>query len=299
MCALSVQHERREGHRLELLLHRFVDDEVTPSGHIALLLHGYLDAAGSWEQVAARLAARGLEVLAPDLRGFGRSDRLGRGGYYHFPDYVADVDALVAQLDPNHELVLVGHSMGGSIACMYAGSRPERIHKLVLLEGVGPPAMPPELAVTRMRRWLDQMKRPRQPKPLASLEDAAQRLALHHPRLDIELLERRAEHLTERDGQGVLRWAHDPMHRTTAPSAFQAEVFMAFLAQITCPVLFIDGGPLGWHPADEQQRLDALPHRPTRVLLEDAGHMMHWTRPELVANAIVDFVLRHERTAED
>ncbi len=271
---------------------------MAPNGHTVLLLHGFLDSGGSWDRVASKLAASGFEVLVPDLRGFGQSERVGKGGYYHFPDYVADVDALVAQLDAETKLLLVGHSMGGTVACMFAGSRPERVEKLVLLEGIGPPAMPPELAVTRMRRWLNDLRRPRRHKAFASIQDAAQRLALHHARVPTSLLEDRVAHLTERNDDDELLWAHDPLHRTTAPSAFQVEVFKAFLAQISCPVLFIDGGPLGWHPDDEQQRLETLPGSVVRVLLEEAGHMMHWTCPEQVAEAITDFATEQVPDAE-
>ena len=92
---MRAELQRLRGHGLELNVHRFVDTAAAPRGLTLLLLHGFLDAGGSWDLVATELAPRGIEVYAVDLRGFGASDRVGAGGYYHFPDYVADVDALV------------------------------------------------------------------------------------------------------------------------------------------------------------------------------------------------------------
>ena len=83
-----------------------------------LLLHGYLDCAGSFGPLVRRLPA-GLHVLAPDLRGHGRSDRVGAGGWYHFPDYVRDVKGLI-DARARDRLFVGGHSMGGSVAVMLA-----------------------------------------------------------------------------------------------------------------------------------------------------------------------------------
>src|SRR5690242_21631642 len=105
------------GNGIDLFVHRFRDEAAAPSGLTVLLLHGYMDAGGTWDLVAPALAAAGHDVVAPDLRGFGRSDAVGPGGYYHFPDYVADVEALVRELAPER-LAVVGHSMGGTVASL-------------------------------------------------------------------------------------------------------------------------------------------------------------------------------------
>src|SRR5437764_4877976 len=79
-----------------------------------VLVHGYMDAAGTWDRVAPVLAAAGFRVLAPDMRGFGDSARVPAGAYYHFIDYVFDLADLTLALSPE-PFALVGHSMGGTI----------------------------------------------------------------------------------------------------------------------------------------------------------------------------------------
>ena len=283
---------------LAFRVHRW-EPETTARASM-LLLHGFLDAGATWDLVAPQLAREGYRVLAPDLRGFGESEWVPASGYYHFPDYVADVDALSrALLAPSDSLVLVGHSMGATVAALFAGARPERVAALALLEGVGPPAGPPRLTLDRTRAWLRQLEaraestRPARGK-LASLDDAVLRLALHHPTIPSELLASRARLLTRQRDDG-LQWAHDPLHRTVSPTAFHVEAFSAFLAEVKAPTLFVSGGPDGWHPEDEQARLAALGGPLERAEIPTAGHMLHWTAPDELARVLAGFASRAVR----
>ncbi|HLK39611.1 MAG TPA: alpha/beta fold hydrolase, partial [Polyangiaceae bacterium] len=131
-------------------------DVIPPT---VLLLHGYMDAAATWNLVAPSLGATGMRVLAPDLRGFGDGPRVPEGAYYHFPDYVFDVADIVDALVPaDAPLFVVGHSMGGTIATLFSGAFPERVGRLVLLEGAGPPNNPHEVAPDRLRRWVHEVR---------------------------------------------------------------------------------------------------------------------------------------------
>lgn len=277
------------GNGLRLRVHRFHDASAEPSGLTLLLLHGYMDAGGTWDLVAPHLTAAGHTLLAPDMRGFGESDSVGQGGYYHFVDYVADVDALFRHFVPaGSRAGLVGHSMGGTVATLYAGARPDRVERLALLEGLGPPGMDGTVALDRTRAWLRNLEQlDRSPRRLESLEDAVRRLGANHPRVARDVLVTRAKWLTRHDAQGRLVWAYDPLHRTTSPMPFQVEVFEAFLAKIECPTLVVGGGPTGFHPEDEPQRIAKIAD--VRVAeLPDAGHMMHWTRPAELGALLVE-----------
>jgi pimeloyl-ACP methyl ester carboxylesterase len=287
-----VQHTLLDapGNGLRLRVHRFEDPAAPSSGVTLLLLHGYMDAGGTWDLVAPHLTAAGHILLAPDMRGFGESDPVGPGGYYHFVDYVADIDVLLRQLlPPDARVGIVGHSMGGTVASLYAGARPDRVHRLALLEGLGPPTMVPAVAVDRVRAWLRNLEQlDRSPRLLESMDDAVRRLGANHPRVPRDVLATRAKWLTRLDSEARLVWAYDPLHRTTSPLPFQIEMFEAFLDKIECPALVVSGGRLGYHPDDEAERIARIPG--ARVAeLPDAGHMMHWTQPAELAWLLLDF----------
>jgi pimeloyl-ACP methyl ester carboxylesterase len=269
-------------------VHRFREESARPSGLTLLLLHGFLDAGSTWDLVAEPLARAGHEVVAPDLRGYGRSERVGAGGYYYFPDYIADVAALVDALAPER-LGVVGHSMGGAIAVYYAGTCPERVERLALIEGLGPPPEEPVSAVQRMETWLRDLRRlDRAPRALASLDEAITRLAANHPRVSREVLATRAALLTRVEPDGQLAWTYDPLHRTVSPVMFNVVAFHAFLERIACPTLLVSGGPAGWHPPDEAERVARIA-RVEHFELPSAGHMAHWSAAQPLAERLHAF----------
>jgi pimeloyl-ACP methyl ester carboxylesterase len=278
---------------IRIRVHEFkhASPKVLAEPRTLLLLHGFLDAGSTWDLVAEPLTAAGYQVFAPDLRGFGESGWVPPGGYYHFADYVADVDGLVGGLVPEGRwLGLIGHSMGGTVASLWAGTRPERLARLIDIEGIGPAAEEPEHAVARMRAWLRDLARiERVPRPLASMDEAVAKLAATHPRIDREIIRSRAELLVTKNGDGRIAWANDPLHRSISPTPFQPEAFKAFLGAIACPTLFVSGGPTGWHPPDEDVRLGSIKNL-VRLDIPDAGHMLHWTRPVELAEASVQFL---------
>jgi pimeloyl-ACP methyl ester carboxylesterase len=260
--------------------------------HTVVLLHGFLDLAWGWAAVAARLAAR-FHIVAPDLRGHGDSDRIGPGGYYHFIDYVADLHDLVAQLG-RARVSLVGHSMGGGVAAYYAGSYPERVHRLALLEGMGPPEQP-EPAPDRVRGWLDSWRRVRSREPTshADIAEAASRLAKHDPLLRPELARELAEHGTVRLPDGRLRFKHDPLHLTAGPTPFRVAYAAEFWQRIRCPVLLVEGERSAFrHAVAEWDRRAAFLAQHERAVLAGAGHMMQRHQPATLADMLIEFLAR-------
>ena len=251
-----------------------------------VLVHGFMDAAGTWDRVAPTLVEAGFRVLAPDMRGFGKGPRVPPGAYYHFVDYVADL----AGLTPEEPFSLVGHSMGGTIVTYFAGAFPERLKSLVVLEGLGPPDNGVEAGPVRMRRWIDDLAAmTTRREKMFTVNEALDRLAGNHPNVPRAVLADRIPHLVEYLDEVRVRWRFDPLHRTHAPMPFLASLHREFLKRITCPVLYVSGGPTGFHPPDEEERLAAIPNL-QRITLEDAGHMMHWTAPAPLSSALISFL---------
>ena len=260
-----------------------------------VLLHGWRDMGASFQFMVEALRTP-RHVVAPDWRGFGRSDRSGADSYW-FADYLGDLDALLEQLSPGGPVDLLGHSMGGNIAMLYAGVRPHRVRRLINLEGFGLPASQPEEAPERYARWLDELPQPQTLRDYASLAEVAERLRRNNPRLSAARAAWLAPHWAREDAQG--RWVieGDPAHKRTNPVLYRAEEALACWARITAPVLWVEGRQTEvtrhWgdrYPRHEfEQRLAVLP-RCERVVLEDAGHMLHHDQPEPLAAAIEAFL---------
>jgi pimeloyl-ACP methyl ester carboxylesterase len=276
---------RVDGHGLSLHALAWDGD---PS-RTAVIHHGYLDHARSFEGLARDLAREGRRVFALDARGHGESDWCPRGGYYHFNDYVADLScALDALVGPDAPVTLIGHSMGGNIATMFSGARPDRVRALVLAEGLGIPRMPAEIVPVRLRRWLDQLRseRFRGRRRISSRREVLDRLRVSHPGVPDAVLEQVADAfvLPHPEGEGFT-WRFDPLLQTTSPTRFDADGFEALAREITAPVLLIDGGRDGMDFEGRADR-EACYRDARKRSLEGAGHMMHWTQPEAFSHAI-------------
>lgn len=227
-------------------------------------------------------------MIAPDLRGHGDSERVGAGGYYHFMDYVADLDDVIRQL-ARTRVILVGHSMGGSVSGYYAGTRPERLTALALLEGLGPPDMASSDGPTRTAQWIDAWRTARtKQQPMASLDDAIRRLRKHDDLLTEPLARDLAEHGT-RPVEGGLVWKHDPLHMTMGPYAYRLDTAIKYWSRITCPTLIVDGAQSKLNLPDSERaarRAHFANHR--HVVLDQCGHMIQRHQPAKVADLLLE-----------
>ena len=147
---------------------------------VVVLLHGWMDTGDTFQFLVDAMSGR-HSFVAPDWRGFGRTEWPADG--YWFPDYFADLDALLDASSPDAPVTLIGHSMGGNIATLYAGIRPERVRRVVCIEGFGLARTQPEQAPARYREWLRQLREPPEFARFPSLEAFAHLLVRRNPRL--------------------------------------------------------------------------------------------------------------------
>ena len=262
-----------------------------PGTQPVILVHGFRDHCRTWDFLVAELLtiSPDLWLVAPDCRGHGDSGWIGAGGYYHFFDYLLDLDHLLRYLGAP-VVRLVGHSMGGTITCLYAGTRPDRVSKLALLEGLGPPGMSFTDAPRRAARWLDEVSAVGEGAGYASLEETADRLRRAYPRLTEERARHLAFHGMRRTDAGVWQWKFDPLHRTTSPQPFYLEQFREFLRRVACPSLVIQGAESEHRTrGDIQARYGWLPDAEL-VTVSDAGHMVQQDNPEAMARILAPFL---------
>jgi pimeloyl-ACP methyl ester carboxylesterase len=286
--------ERPTAHRLVtpdgfgLAWYRWGDPSLPP----VIFAHGFLDCALSFDPVA-RILSDEWCIIAPDHRGHGVSDRVGPGGYYHFPDYVRDLAALLDVVAPGGSVALVGHSMGASIAVYLAGALPDRVHALALLDGLGPSHVEPAEGPRLMRRWLSDLgHHARRDEPaMEDLETVAKRLARTAPFAPPDRLLELARHAAVRGEDGLFRWRFDPLHRTRGPTPFDVHRFHAFLRAITCPVLVLRGERSPMWEKDADARLASL-SRVEVDTLAGAGHNLHHERPHELAAHLSAFLRR-------
>lgn len=288
--------------RIELrgMAHRLV--EWGPDdGRPLVLLHGWMDCAMSFQFVVDAFDGD-RRVLAPDLRGFGESDWQPQG--YWFPDYLADVDALLDRVSPDASVDLAGHSLGGNVALLYAGLRPARVRRVVSLDGFGVPDEPADSAPDRIVAWLDALRAPPALAPYASVEDVAVRLRRNNRRLSAERAGFLARHWARRRDDGAFELLADPRHKLPFPTVHRFDQTLAVWRRITAPTLWVaarDSAIPRWlraHPEGEaavdgielvSRRMAAIAGARLAVV-EDAGHMVHHDQPQAVARLVESFV---------
>jgi pimeloyl-ACP methyl ester carboxylesterase len=243
-----------------------------------VLLHGGRDHCRSWDWVALDLR-RDFHVVAPDLRGHGDS-AWAIGSTYSMIDYVVDVAALLKTLD-RFPITIVAHSLGASVALQYAGIYPDRVERLVAIEGLGPPPglSKPASATARMTQWVREMQAlaRRQPRPYASIEDAVARMREANPQLSEEQARHLTVHGVIRHEDGTLSWKFDNFVRAVSPYLFNLDDARDIWSHITCPVLLVRGRD-SWAPdPDADGRAQAFRNART-VTVDGAGHWVHHDR---------------------
>ena len=264
-----------------------------------VLLHGWMDVAASFQFVVDALLLDHF-IIAPDWRGFGLTASGGADAFW-FPDYLADLDALLDHYAPDLQVNLVGHSMGGNVAMLYAGVRPQRIRNLINLEGFGMPANQAEQAPARFAQWLDEVKQLHQGalhfKTYPSLDAVAARLMKTNKYLNLDKAQWLAGHWSAELSPG--RWSilGEAAHKITSAQLYRLEEVLAIYRCIIAPTLMVeaveDSMAQWWKGKFTKPEHHArLAHvaKLTTTLVPDCGHMLHHDQPQWVAELIECFV---------
>lgn len=275
----------------------------TPAAEQAplVLVHGWMDVAASWQFMVDALQTERW-IIAPDWRGFGQTRESGPApDSYWFADYLADLDLLLDHFAMDQQVDLVGHSMGGNVAMMYGGVRPDRIRRLVNLEGFGLPATKPAQAPGRYAKWIDEIKSLHAGdmalKAYDSPEGVARRLMKTNPRLPADKAAWLARHWAAPNAQGQWEIQGDPAHKVVSAHLYQAEEAQEIYQRISAPVLSVtasDDSLSQWWKgsftlAQYHERLRVVPQLQSAVI-DDAGHMLHHDQPDALARLIEKFM---------
>jgi pimeloyl-ACP methyl ester carboxylesterase len=263
---------------------------VRGDGPLTLLLHGWLDHAGSFDLLAPLLPGR---TVAIDFRGHGDSAWLGPGGFYHFIDYLADIDGAVEHFGGAEPVRIVGHSMGAASALLYCGARPDRISHLTMIDAL-PITQQPKDVPPRVTKHLEDLRASpakRERRKVASVEDAAERLMRNNASLtrSAALILARGN-VAEVDGgpnesPPGFAWKWDPLLRARSPLPVTQDIVGLLAAQVMTKLLLIraEKGILP-DEAELRARLPML-HYDLHTI-PGTGHHVHLDAPQEVARLI-------------
>ena len=256
---------------------------------LILCLHGILEQGAAWLEVARSLAKMGYWVVAPDLRGHGRSDHLDRGNV-SLIDLLADIDALTQELT-DRPFTLVGHSLGSIVAAMFASTRSPKVKSLILVETVLPSGQQDREITSQLTTHLDYLASPPQHPIFSDVATAATRLREATPTMSTELSLQLAQRITEPYQDGV-RWRWDPLLRTrtlmnSCGFPLTKAQYLELLRQIQAPITLVYGESSKFnrqHDLSEQRA--AMPKAQWITL--SGGHNLHIDTPEALAAIISD-----------
>ncbi len=258
-----------------------------PSKPTVLLQHGGKDHARSWDWTVAALADEYC-LIAPDLRGHGDSDHVPGGGY-SASDHLADLAMLMDELADRgfgRTLPLVGHSAGGNLVLRYGAAYPERVARIVSMEGLGFSQKSYDKVTAtplneRMRKAAERrlMLSKAPPRRFADPEEAVARMAGLHKQLHPDQARHLALHALTRAEEGGWRWKHDPVMGFLDPRPVPPSEYLPLYAQITCPVLLMYGRDSWATSPREDGRIEAFQNA-RLIEYKRAGHWLHHDRFE-------------------
>lgn len=267
--------------------------DADPAGRPPIvMLHGWMDVSASFQFLVDALADDRV-IVAPDWRGYGLTEGPAVDAYW-FADYLGDLDAVLDAVSPGGPVDLVAHSMGGNVAMLYAGVRPQRVRRLVNLEGFGMPRSHPDKAPERLATWLDQLRKGGRLRDYDDRPAVAEKLRRNNTRLPSDKADWLAQHWARPAPHGRFELAADPAHRLVNPHLYRVDEVTATWRRIQAPVLLVQSDHIDHfhrfvHEPEYAERLGAIPGL-SRATVPDAGHMLHHDQPEAVARLVEDFL---------
>ena len=255
-----------------------------------VLLHGWLDQCASWDLVCTDLLHMGFASIAYDHRGHGKSDHVAQSAHYHFPDYVYDLMYLHEHIIKfDSPIILIGHSMGGTVASLYASLFPQYVQKIILIEGLGPRKESVYEAKDRYKKHLSQRQKTSQNPLFPTREAAAKRLQRHHPYLSLERVHLLACRILIKHNDGWI-WRFDPRHKKRSAISFSQERHEVILSTIQAPCYLIFGKKspyIQW--IDVEKRSALIPtHQQTYYI--DGGHSPHLSHPTQLSHTLLNCI---------
>jgi len=261
---------------------------------LLILVHGGQDHARNWDWLAGELR-RDWHVVAPDLRGHGESEWSPDGDYGHAA-YVYDLAQLIRVCGDERPVSIVGHSLGGVISCRFAGAFPERVRRLVSIEGIS--MMPwvdagdevPPLA-QRLRGWVEDRQdfAAREPRRFDTFAQTCERMKANNAALSDEQAHHLALYGTRRNEDGTFSWRFDDYTRKATMIDITRAEERGLYGEITCPVLLLQGGA-SWFNDPREDGREGFFREVRTVSFEGAGHWIHHDRPEAVLAELQDFL---------
>jgi len=254
-----------------------------------ILVHGGRDHCRSWDGLARALQPH-CHVLAPDLRGHGDSDWT-KGGSYSLTEYVYDLSRLVRHIAAR-QVTIIGHSMGGMVGLIYAGTFPEQVSALVVLDGVTVlPNAKSEPAHERIAHYVGQLEKldDREPRRYSTIEEAAAQMRAHNKRLPPELALHLATFGVRRNADETYSWKFDPYQRARAPHRLSPDDHVSLWARITCPVLLLHAAE-SFLQSSQTAGLAKYFQNAHSETIAGAGHWLHHDKPDQVVRSISTFL---------
>ena len=259
---------------------------------LLFLLHGWMDCGASFKFIAEHLT-KDFFLVAPDWRGFGESEHAPA---YWFADYYADLECILNEYAPNQTVNIVGHSMGGNIALMYAGIRPERVARVMTLEGLGMADTDNESTPKQFARWLDDITLEQETKIYPDLEALKKSIRTGNPSLSEEMVTELTHLWAKPHGaEGQMRLKHDHAHRYPNPLRYNfGDVLATWQSVRAASAIVLAQDSSFYHRYKRLGRLEEavanLPMSDSDVsVVENASHMLHLEQPQEVAGIIADF----------